>query len=161
MANNPQRNFILSRLAPADFKLLEPHLAPVDLPVRKMLEHRDRRINNIYFPESGFASVVANGDIRPIEVGIIGREGMTGLAVVLGGDRNSHETFVQAAGHGQCMRARLLRDAIQGKHEPATFLVAIRAAFFGSDHPNGSVERAKQYRRAPSPLAPDGRRSLR
>ena len=113
MANNPQRNFILSRLAPADFKLLEPHLAPVDLPVRKMLEHRDRRINNIYFPESGFASVVANGDIRPIEVGIIGREGMTGLAVVLGGDRNSHETFVQAAGHGQCMRARLLRDAMQ------------------------------------------------
>ena len=113
MANNPQRNFILSRLAPADFKLLEPHLAPVDLPVRKMLEHRDRRINNIYFPESGFASVVANGDIRPIEVGIIGREGMTGLAVVLGGDRNSHETFVQAAGHGQCMRARLLRDAIR------------------------------------------------
>ena len=113
MADNPQQNLILSRLAPADFKLLEPHLAPVDLPVRKMLEHRDRRINNIYFPESGFASVVANGDKRPIEVGIIGREGMTGLAVVLGGDRNSHETFVQAAGHGQCMRARLLRDAMQ------------------------------------------------
>jgi CRP-like cAMP-binding protein len=112
MADHLQQNLILSRLATGDFKLLEPHLTPVDLPVRKMLEHRGRKINNIYFPESGFASVVANGDKRPIEVGIIGREGMTGITVLLGGDRNSHETYIQAAGHGQSIRARLLRDAI-------------------------------------------------
>ena len=37
---------------------------------------------------------------RPIEVGLIGREGMTGLPVVLGNDRNSNEVFMQAAGHG-------------------------------------------------------------
>jgi hypothetical protein len=33
----------------------------------------------VYFIEAGFASVVANGSGKPsIEVGIIGREGMTG-----------------------------------------------------------------------------------
>ena len=87
MAENPQRNLNLSRLLPTDFDLLSPHLEDVGLPVRKNLERASKRINTIYFPESGFASVVANGaSKRPIEVGIIGREGMTGLAVILGGD---------------------------------------------------------------------------
>lgn len=112
MPEDQQRNVILARLEPADFKLIEPHLEPVELPLRKVLEQRHRRITAIYFPESGFASVVANGE-RPIEVGIVGREGMTGLPVVLGGDRNANETFIQVAGQGQTMRAKALREAIK------------------------------------------------
>jgi CRP-like cAMP-binding protein len=108
----PRRNLILSRLAAADLGLLLPHLEPVDLPLRKVLERRARKITAIYFPASGFASVVADGDKRPIEVGLIGREGMTGLAVVLGSDRNSNETFMQAGGHGHCVRVGALRQAI-------------------------------------------------
>lgn len=107
-----QSNLLLSRLSKPDFQLLEPHLEPVDLPLRKVLEKPRTAIKAVYFPDSGFASVVADGGKRPIEVGIIGREGMTGLAVVLGNDRNSHETFMQIAGHGQCITAHALRDAI-------------------------------------------------
>ena len=54
-------NRILSRLSRDDFAFLRPHLETVDLPVRKQLEVRNRKINNVYFMESGFASVVANG----------------------------------------------------------------------------------------------------
>ena len=101
------KNLILSRLSNADFQLLEPHLEPANLPVLKVLERSGRPIKAIYFPDRGFASVVANGDGKhPIEVGLIGREGMTGLPVVLGGDRNDHETYMQAAGSGQCIRTR-------------------------------------------------------
>src|SRR4051794_12414582 len=104
MAENPKRNLILSRLDPADLDLLLPHLEPVELPIRKVLATAGKQFRTVYFPESGFASVVANGaSARPIEVGIIGREGMTGIAVLLGGDRNSYDTFIQAAGEGQCM----------------------------------------------------------
>jgi CRP-like cAMP-binding protein len=106
-------NRILSRLSRKDFALLEPHLEPVDLPVRKTLETRKKRIDHIYFIESGFASVVANGASKPgIEVGIIGREGMTGLAVVLGSDRAQHETYIQVAGSGLRMATKELRHAI-------------------------------------------------
>ena len=74
-----QPNLILSRLTDRDFRLIEADLEDVDLPVRKVLEQQQRRIDSVYFPESGFASVVANGaGKKPIEVGIIGREGMTG-----------------------------------------------------------------------------------
>ena len=113
MAQAPSyQNRILSRLSKSDFKLLEPCLEPTDLPLRKVLERRGKPIKAVYFPETGFASVVANGSGRPIEVGVIGHEGMTGLPVVLGGDRNEHETFMQAAGHGHCMRVLHLREAM-------------------------------------------------
>jgi CRP-like cAMP-binding protein len=98
-------NRILSRLSPIDLALLEPHLIAVELPLRKQLEAPHKPISFIYFIESGFASVVANGaGKRGIEVGLIGREGMTGLAVVMGTDRTHHETFIQCAGGGGSAR---------------------------------------------------------
>lgn len=107
-------NRILSSLSRADFGLLEPHLQAVELPLRKELEARNKRVSHVYFMESGFASVVANGSTKPgIEIGIIGREGMTGLSVVLGtNDVAAHETYMQMAGNGQRMRAVKLREVI-------------------------------------------------
>ena len=112
MAPPSSQDVILSRLSAADFAVLKPHLDPVDLPVRKVLERRGKPIKAVYFPESGFASVVAHGGKQPIEVGIIGREGMTGLPIVLGNDRNSHEVYMQVAGKGQCIEVNKLRKAI-------------------------------------------------
>ena len=105
-------NRILSRLSPADLGLLEPHLEPVDLPVHRPLEGRNRRIDFVYFIEAGFASVVANGSGKPsIEVGIIGREGMTGLAIIMGQQQAPHDTYIQVAGKGRRIRAAKLREA--------------------------------------------------
>jgi CRP-like cAMP-binding protein len=113
MAENASfRNLVLSSLSRADFGLVEPFLEPVDLPVRKSLEKGGRVIKAVYFPENGFASVVSDGGRRPIEVGLIGREGMTGVAIVLGADRNDEDTFMQASGHGHCMRVGHLRGAM-------------------------------------------------
>jgi len=113
MPDNPSRrsNRILASLSRKDMALLEPHLTPVDLPLRKQLATRNKRIDQIYFIDAGFASVVANGTERPIEVGLIGREGMTGLGVVMGDDRAAHETFIQAAGSGRRISATNLRRA--------------------------------------------------
>ena len=49
----------------------------------------------VYFTETGFASVVAvqrNG--KQVEVDLIGREGMTGLPIVLGNHRSPHSTYI-------------------------------------------------------------------
>lgn len=120
-------NRILAGLARRDFALIEPHLEPVDLPVRKVLETRRKRIDHVYFVESGFASVVANGSDKPsIEVGIIGREGMTGLAIVLGGDRAQHATYIQVAGKGQRMSAARLREV--DEQSPAFHRAMLRYA---------------------------------
>jgi CRP-like cAMP-binding protein len=109
-------NRLLSRVSASDFALLNPYLARVDLPLRKRLETHGKPIDYVYFPDSGFASVVANGHngaVRGIEVGLIGREGMTGLAVVMGTDRTPHETFMQNAGTGWRVAAGNLRRAME------------------------------------------------
>jgi CRP-like cAMP-binding protein len=105
-------NRILSRISASDLASLAPYLKRVDLPLRKQLETRNRPIDFVYFPESGFASVVANGTGRSIEVGLIGREGVTGLAVVMGADRTPHDTFIQAAGTGLRITAARFRHAL-------------------------------------------------
>ena len=110
---NPS-NRILSRLSAADFALLDANLTVVDLTLRKKIEVAKRPIEHIYFPDSGIISVVANGgNKRSIEVGLIGREGMSGIAVVMGTDRSPHDSFVQGAGRGRRIRAVDLRDAIK------------------------------------------------
>ena len=105
-------NKLLARLSRADAQLLERHLSPIELPVRKQLQAANRRVERIYFPESGIASIVSNGT-NPIEVGMIGRDGMTGASVVLGnGDRAPHEIYMQIAGKGVHLPADRLREAI-------------------------------------------------
>src|SRR5262249_1896098 len=47
--------------------------------------------------------------LHQAEVAVIGREGMTGIAAVLGVERPAHDTFVQIEGSGQCMSERDLR----------------------------------------------------
>jgi CRP-like cAMP-binding protein len=108
------QNQILARLLDADFDLLAPHLVEVPLPVPRQLERRNRVIEHVYFPDSGFASVVANGQHdRSIEVGMIGREGMTGIPVILGADRSPNETFIQISGDGWRLAAEDLRRATE------------------------------------------------
>jgi CRP-like cAMP-binding protein len=113
MAENfPSRNLILSRLSRADQQLLNPHLQRTDLPLRKVLEPRGKRFKLNFFPESGFASIVADGR-RPIEVGLVGREGMSGIAVIFGADSNENETYMQAPGYGLVMGTDKLKAAIK------------------------------------------------
>jgi hypothetical protein len=52
-------NLLLASLSTSDFALLEPHIKSVTFGLRKSLEKPNRRIEAVYFPESGFASVVA------------------------------------------------------------------------------------------------------
>ena len=122
-------NWLLSRLSRTDARLLQPHLKPVDLPVRRQLEARKKRVEDVYFLDAGLASVVANGG-HPVEVGIIGREGMTGLSVVLDGDhRIIHETFMQIGGAGQCISAAKLRAAIDASTSLHQVLLRFAHAF--------------------------------
>ena len=109
-----RRNRILDAMSLADLALLQPHLGAVPLRFRQRLQSSNKTIRNVYFPESGIASVVAvgGGEYRQAEVAVVGREGMTGLPVVHGTDRSPCEVFIQVKGAGHCIPAQKLRDAI-------------------------------------------------
>jgi CRP-like cAMP-binding protein len=113
VSETPFRNRLLSALSPQDRELLRPHLRATPLELRQVLEEPNTPILQIYFPESGITSIVAHTrHDRRLEVGLIGREGMSGLSVVMGGDRSPNETFIQSAGSGFQISAAELRKAM-------------------------------------------------
>ncbi len=112
-SSKKSRNRLLAALTEADLALIQPHLEPVSLDLRKDLEKPNRQIGDVYFPSIGIASVVAvQFDDTRVEVGLIGCEGMSGTSVVLGNDRSPHSTYMQVAGDGQRIAAARLRETM-------------------------------------------------
>jgi CRP-like cAMP-binding protein len=107
-------NHLLSSLSEADRAALQPHLERIEMQVRTLIETPNRQIDYVYFPENGIVSVVVSGPKgREIEVGMIGRDGMTGLSVLLGDGRAINKTFVQIAGLASRIGAKTLRTEFE------------------------------------------------
>jgi CRP-like cAMP-binding protein len=93
------RNRVLAALPSEDLIRLWPRLEPVEFRLRDVIQVPDEPIAAVYFPESGFVSMLALlVDGSAAEVGIVGCEGMTGLPLLLGSDRSPAEAMVQASG---------------------------------------------------------------
>src|ERR1041385_5282775 len=111
----PDRNQLLALLSADDLGLLSAHLEPVDLEKGARLELPGRAIDYVYFLDSGVASVVAARPTSMVEVGIIGHEGVTGIAVIHGTDRPPYSTQMQIAGSDQRITARKLAELLEGR----------------------------------------------
>jgi CRP-like cAMP-binding protein len=123
-------NRLLAGLSPADRGLLQPHLKPVPLNLYQELERPNRRIEQIYFPSFGIASVVGvQSDDTRVEVGLIGYEGMTGTAIVLGSEQAPHETYVQVTGSGHRIAARRLREGMKASESLRAVLLKFVQVF--------------------------------
>ena len=119
-------------MAPEDRELIAPHLTAVSLDVRFRMEQPGVSIPFVYFMERGIVSVVActHSEHRSIEAGLIGREGMTGALVVLGGDRSPNRSDVQASGAAQRIHSDHLRQAMEASPTLKALLIRYTQAFF-------------------------------
>jgi CRP-like cAMP-binding protein len=93
------RNRLLAALPPEDLARLWPRLQPMELALRQVLHAPEEPVAIVCFPETGYLSRLApmeDGD--GAEIGLIGTEGMTGLSLLLGSDRDSFEVMVQVPG---------------------------------------------------------------
>ena len=122
------RNQLLLSLQAGDLALLQPALQPIELPLSTVLEEPNVAIETVYFIESGFASVVT-GNKAPIEIGLIGREGMSGLSIVMDDDRSVNQTFMQAEGTALRMSADRLREALHRRPTLRSRLLRYAQAF--------------------------------
>jgi CRP-like cAMP-binding protein len=139
-----QGNLLLAALSPGDLSLLRPHLQSIVLPVRHEMEAPNVSIPNVFFMEDGVASVVAISAGQHIEIGLIGREGMTGTAIVLGNHRSPHATYIQVAGEGQRISAARLRTAMAASGAMrALFLKYVQAFTIQTAHTAIANGRAK------------------
>lgn len=74
-------------------------LTHVELHLGETLHRAGERIETVYFPESGFISALTVlSDGSPLEIGLIGAEGVAGVSVVLGAATSYSETMCQTGG---------------------------------------------------------------
>ena len=108
------RNRLLAALAPDDFAALAPVLRPVELEFRQVLHEPGRPIQAAYFLEGGMVSMLAPlEDGKFMEVGLVGREGVVGLPIVLGDGTMTTEALVQMEGSALRVRPAELRAAFE------------------------------------------------
>src|SRR5262249_46507750 len=81
---------------------------------RQPLQPANRLSKHVDFIDRGIVSVLARPSEDPLnaEVGLIGPEGMTGLAVLPGSARSPNETGVQMEGSAQRIHVEDLKDAM-------------------------------------------------
>jgi CRP-like cAMP-binding protein len=105
------RNLILAQLPNTEYEALAKFLLPVDLPLEMRLSEPNEPIEYIYFLNSGLISTDALTEKgESVEVGVIGREGFSGLPALLDQPQMSHSVMMQGVGEGLRIRSSILRD---------------------------------------------------
>ena len=105
------QNYLLRTMADADFALVDPHLALVDMAKNDELALPESRIKHAWFPVSGIISAVAATESgTQAEVAIVGREGMVSVATLHGVDHEMMHLFVQMSGQALRIPAATLRQ---------------------------------------------------
>lgn len=89
-------NLLIQAMALDDLDLLKPHFERVQISEGQVLAAANQPIEHIYFPEGGIVSLTATtSKYKNIEVGILGQEGMTGIAALLGSNCSPLNIFVR------------------------------------------------------------------
>jgi CRP-like cAMP-binding protein len=108
--HNTFRNRLLAALPPGEIGRLRPHLELFDLTKGEVIYNVGDTICYVYFPERGMVSMLSTtsgGDT--IGVGVVGFEGMIGIALALNARQIPFRAVVQIPGQAWRIRAEILR----------------------------------------------------
>jgi CRP-like cAMP-binding protein len=107
----PQQNYLLGALPPAERERLFPHLELIDLPLGKVLYESGDELRHVYFPTDSIVSllyVLENG--ASAEISLVGNEGLIGIALFMGGETTPRRAIVQSAGYAYRLIGRRLKE---------------------------------------------------
>lgn len=128
-------NALLHGLRPIWPEGLQQALEFTELPAKLMLERRGRPCTHAYFPASGIASLVARErDELTLEVGLVGREGMIGVGLILGDAPSLTDAVVLVPGVGWRIEAEAFRAAMVDAGFHARMLLYLRTTMAQITH---------------------------
>jgi CRP-like cAMP-binding protein len=107
-----KENRLLACLPADELKHWLPLLEPVDLPLGMVLYESGRLLSHVYFPTTAIVSllyVMENGDSA--EIAVVGREGVVGISLFMGGESTPSRAVVQSAGLGYRLCAKSIKEA--------------------------------------------------
>src|SRR6266446_1126191 len=94
----PTQNLILATLPAADYKRLLPQLELVEMGLGHSVYESGGHLQHVYFPIEGIVSLlyVTQGG-SSAELAVVGREGMIGVSLFMGGETTPNRAVVQSA----------------------------------------------------------------
>ncbi len=111
------QNRLLALLPPQELERIGAHAELVSLGHGDCIIVPDRPIREVHFPLTCLLSMVTTmEDGATVESGTIGREGMSGIAVILNAGQTTMPTFCQIPGDALRVRAEQVRDSYE--HSP-------------------------------------------
>ncbi len=105
----PRQNRLLAALPNAEWERLLPHLEAVAMPLGKVLYESGGKLAHVYFPATSIVSllyVMENGSSA--EIAVVGREGIVGISLFMGGNSTPSRAVVQSAGQGFRLKANMM-----------------------------------------------------
>ena len=103
-------NRLLATLPKNEYKRLLPKLKTVSLVLGDALYEPGDVIKYVYFPNDSIISLISElSETSWLEVGMVGNEGMAGLAVFMGVNSSSTRAVVQGAGTAMRMNSATVR----------------------------------------------------
>jgi CRP-like cAMP-binding protein len=97
---------------------LRPSLVPTELKRNQTVYEPYEPFDKILFPIASIVSVVLDmSDGDTAEVGLVGREGMTGLPIVFGGSSAQQRAIVQVPDSAKYLSVSDLRQAVENEPE--------------------------------------------
>jgi hypothetical protein len=100
-------NLLLAALPDEERKRLLPHLEAVSFTLGDVIYESGGNLDYVYFPTSFIASllyIMENG--ATAEIGVVGYEGVLGIALFMGGGTMPNRAVVQSAGNALRMNAK-------------------------------------------------------
>lgn len=98
LTRSATKNHILAALSEEDYNRLMPHLEMVRLKLNQVIYRPTEPIKYVYFPNDAMISVLASTPAGECaEAGVIGREGIVGIDVFIGGHLPFNESIIQNA----------------------------------------------------------------
>jgi CRP-like cAMP-binding protein len=106
---DPRQNRLLAALPDDEWARWLPHMEAVDLPRGKVLYESGSTLSHVYFPTTSIVSLLyVMEDGASAEIGVVGRDGIVGISLFMGGETTPSRAVVQSAGHGFRLSASLM-----------------------------------------------------
>jgi CRP-like cAMP-binding protein len=104
-------NRLLAALPPTEWARWQPQLEAVELPLGKVLYESGSTMSHVYFPTTAIVSLLyVLEDGASAEIAVVGREGLVGISLFMGGESTPSRAVVQSAGKGFRMRASVVKE---------------------------------------------------
>lgn len=114
----PTANRLLATLRPATLDAVLADLEPVELERGASLYRAGQRLEHLYFPTSAIMALMYTLERgATAEIGLVGNEGVAGIALFLGSEMAANEAVVSVGGDAFRMRARDVHCAFHGIYD--------------------------------------------